>query len=414
MARIAAILVSSLVLASISPGKAQAQENDHLTCYKIKGEIKLRGLLDIETPQFGLAPGCKITKPKFFCAPTTKSNVAVLDSFTKMPVTPLPLSALPAPGDRICWQIKCAEPFPPDQLVTDQFGTQILSRLKPKFLCTPAVKGTEFCGDGSITGTEECEPADPNSACPGLCLPDCSCGVIASTCGNDIIDGNDDCDGPDLGGETCQSLGFGGGPLTCSVGCGLDVSGCIPLALGAFPATGQTSCWNSSGSLISCAGTGQDGDIQAGAALAFTDNLDGTITDLNTGLVWEKKSDDGSIHDQDTSYNWDNAFALHIATLNDPNAPFAGHTDWRVPNLRELQSLVDLAPSPTVDPAFDTGCVPSCTVTSCSCTPPSFYWSSSTFAISPTLAWTVVFSSGVGAVQPKSMNLFVRAVRGGL
>ncbi|MCZ6570417.1 MAG: DUF1566 domain-containing protein [Deltaproteobacteria bacterium] len=413
MARIAAILVSGLILVSISPGKAQAQANDHLACYRIKGEIRLKGLLDIETPQFGLAPGCKITKPKFFCAPATRGNMAVLDVITKAPVTPLPLITPPAPSDRICWQVKCPPPFPPDQLVTDPFGTQIVSRLKPKFLCTPAVKGTDFCGDGSITGTEECEPAD-DGACPDRCQPDCSCAVIPSTCGNDIIDGNDDCDGLDLGGESCQSLGFGGGLLACSAGCGLDLSGCSPLALGSFSATGQTSCWDSSGTVIPCVGTGHDGEVQAGAALAYVDNGDGTITDLNTGLMWEKKSDDDSIHDQDTSYTWDNAFALHITTLNDPIAPFAGHTDWRVPNLKELQSLVDLAPSPTVDPAFNTGCVPSCTVASCSCTPPSFYWSSSTFAISPTLAWAVLFSSGVGAVQAKSMTLFVRAVRGGL
>ncbi len=106
MARIAAILVSGLILVSISLGKAQAQANDHLTCYKIKGEIKLRGLLDIETPQFGLAPGCKITKPKFFCAPATRGNLAVLDTITRTPVTPLPLIAPPAPSDRICWQVK--------------------------------------------------------------------------------------------------------------------------------------------------------------------------------------------------------------------------------------------------------------------------------------------------------------------
>ncbi len=413
MARIAAILVSGLILVSIWPGKAQAQANDHLACYRIKGEVRLKGLLDIETPQFGLAPGCKITKPKFFCAPATRGSMAVLDVITKSPVTPLPLIAPPAPSDRICWQVKCPPPFPPDQLVTGPFGTQIVSRLRPKFLCTPAVRGTDFCGDGTITGTEECEPAD-DGACPDRCQLDCSCGVIPSTCGNDIIDGNDDCDGLDLGGETCQSLGFGGGLLVCSAGCGLDVSGCSPLALGSFSATGQTICWDSSGTVIPCAGSGHDGEIQAGAALAYVDNGDGTITDLNTGLMWEKKSDDDSIHDQDTSYTWDNAFALHITTLNDPFAPFAGHTDWRVPNLKELQSLVDLAPSPTVDPVFDTDCAPSCTVTSCSCTRTSFYWTSSTFAISPTSAWVVLFSSGVGAVQGKGMTLFVRAVRGGL
>ena len=54
-----------------------------------------------------------------------------------------------------------------------------------------------------------------------------------------------------------------------------------------FPATGQRTCWNSSGLVIVCEGTGHDGEIQAGAALAYVDNGDGTITDVNTGLMWK-------------------------------------------------------------------------------------------------------------------------------
>ncbi|MFQ5513234.1 MAG: hypothetical protein ACE5FG_02260, partial [Myxococcota bacterium] len=105
----------------IGAAPALAQTNDHLKCYQIKGDLKLKGFVDLETPQVGLEPGCKITKAKFFCAPATKSNVDVVDR-AKQPVTPLPLSALPAPGDRLCWQVKCPEPFPADQVVTDQFG----------------------------------------------------------------------------------------------------------------------------------------------------------------------------------------------------------------------------------------------------------------------------------------------------
>jgi hypothetical protein len=70
-----------------------------------------------------------------------------------------------------------------------------------------------------------------------------------------------------------------------------------------FPATGQTTCYDSAGTVIACAGTGQDGDIQAGATLRYQDNGDGTVTDKNTGLVWEKKSDDGGIHDMDNLYS---------------------------------------------------------------------------------------------------------------
>jgi len=65
-----------------------------------------------------------------------------------------------------------------------------------------------------------------------------------------------------------------GGP-TAEAGC----------AKARFPATGQTTRYDSSGLVISCAGTGQDGDIQAGAALRYVDNGNGTITDKKTGLV---------------------------------------------------------------------------------------------------------------------------------
>jgi hypothetical protein len=57
-----------------------------------------------------------------------------------------------------------------------------------------------------------------------------------------------------------------------------------------FPATGQTTCYDSTGNVIACAGTGQDGDIQAGTTLRYRDNRNGTITDKNTGLVREKTS----------------------------------------------------------------------------------------------------------------------------
>src|SRR5256886_17017803 len=82
-----------------------------------------------------------------------------------------------------------------------------------------------------------------------------------------------------------------------------------------LPATGQTTCWDSNGNAISCAGTGQDGELRKGAPLAYVDNGDGTVTDVNTGLVWEKLSDDGTVHDKDNMYTWTNAFAGHVATL---------------------------------------------------------------------------------------------------
>ena len=142
-----------------------------------------------------------------------------------------------------------------------------------------------------------------------------------------------------------------------------------------LPATGQTTCWDSSGNVIPCAGTGQDGELRKGAPLAYVDHGDGTVTDVNTGLMWEKLSDDGSVHDDHNKYTWATALAGHVATLNNTN--FAGHNDWRLPNMRELLSIVTYQNLlPTVAPAFDNHCSLGCSVTTCSCTFSGDTWTS--------------------------------------
>jgi hypothetical protein len=196
--------------------------------------------------------------------------------------------------------------------------------------------------------------------------------------------------------------------------CQADLAACLAELHGAFPATGQTTCWDSSGNVIACAGTGQDGDIRAGAALSYTDNGDGTITDNNTGLMWEKQSADGTIHDKENTYTWDDAFAIHIAGLN-AGAGFAGHTDWRLPNGKELQSIVNYENvDPALSPVFNTGCVASCTVLTCSCTRlNTWFWSSTTYEGQPTRAWFVDSNDGIVYNVDKAGSLYVRAVRGG-
>jgi hypothetical protein len=183
-----------------------------------------------------------------------------------------------------------------------------------------------------------------------------------------------------------------------------------------FPATGQTTCWDTIGNVIACGGTGQDGQIQAGGALAYVDNGDGTITDLNTHLMWEKKSTDGSIHNWGNAYTWADAFSTFIGGLN-AGAGFAGHTDWRLPNVKELQSIIDYQNyDPAVSPALTANCTgigPGCTVTTCSCTNSADYWSSTTYWHYPEYAWGVWFLNGTVHNDGKGSINGVRAVRGG-
>jgi hypothetical protein len=233
-------------------------------------------------------------------------------------------------------------------------------------------------------------------------------------CGDAIKNGSEQCDTADLGGATCASVGYSGGTLSCTSICQFDVAACTGgLTLG-YPATGQTTCYDVAGSVILCAGTGQDGDVQAGATLGYVDNGDGTISDPNTGLMWEKLSDDGSIHDRNDRYTWGDAFAVKIATLN--SSSFAGHSDWRLPNKKELVSIVNdeiAAPGPTVLASFNTGCAPACTVTTCSCTLQDAYWSSTSLAVLPGSAWGVDYATGGVVTAYKSATAPVRAVRGG-
>lgn len=51
--------------------------------------------------------------------------------------------------------------------------------------------------------------------------------VGIGVCGNAVIEGNEDCEGVNLGGQSCADLGFSGGDLSCDIACSFDVSMCI-------------------------------------------------------------------------------------------------------------------------------------------------------------------------------------------
>ena len=112
----------------------------------------------------------------------------------------------------------------------------------------------------------------------------------------------------------------------------------------AVPKTGQVTCYQGVEPFgeIPCDGTGQDGELQAGAfwpSPRWIDNSDGTVTDNLTGLMWLK---DANCFGRLT---WGDALQAVSAFGVDPD-PYAcddytaAHNDWRLPNLNELESLL--------------------------------------------------------------------------
>jgi len=91
---------------------------------------------------------------------------------------------------------------------------------------------------------------------------------------------------------------------------------------------------------------------------SLVENGDGTVTDTSTGLVWEKKCNcRGTVHDFEATYFW-SGDGRHetiwdwLRALNtEGGTGFAGHSDWRIPNVKELVSLVDYEHT---DPAIST------------------------------------------------------------
>ena len=136
--------------------------------------------------------------------------------------------------------------------------------------------------------------------------------------------------------------------------------------------------------------------------------------------MWEKKTDDGTIHDRDDRYGWTagadepsgTAFTEFLRTLNACDSldgiamtgGFAGYCDWRLPTVAELQTIL-LAPfpcatNPCVDPVFGP-------------TASFYYWSSTTLSVFADDAWYVLFSSGNVLYELKNGEFGVRAVRSG-
>ncbi len=165
--------------------------------------------------------------------------------------------------------------------------------------------------------------------------------------------------------------------------------------------TGQTGCWDASGTPISCAGTGQDGELVKGVSVSprFTDNADGTVKDNLTGLIWLKNANCFGPRNWTTALTDANTLASGACGLTDGSV--AGN--WRLPNVKELPSLLDYG---RFDPALPLG-------HPFSGVQPNVYWSSSSTASSPNYAWDVFFNSGLVFQDNKNSSYYVWPVRGG-
>jgi len=134
----------------------------------------------------------------------------------------------------------------------------------------------------------------------------------------------------------------------------------------------------------------------------FTDNGDFTITDNATGLMWAQDP----INDIGGAFASGMAWSDAITNCND--LTFAGYSDWRLPNVKELQSIVNYGRAN-----------PSIGETTASQSPwentqSARYWSSTTHADSTTSAWLVVFYYGVVTNNLKTTaTYYVRPVRAG-
>ena len=169
---------------------------------------------------------------------------------------------------------------------------------------------------------------------------------------------------------------------------------------------------------------------RAAIACRYQVNGDGTVTDFDTALQWEQKTEDGSIHDKSALFTWaastshlstadGTLFTTFLPTLNscvdDGNTPpgtvkggFAGHCDWRLPSVVELAAIVD-----TTIPGCASGaaCIDE---TVFGPTQAFVYVTGTTFGFSPTFQWYVNFADGSEDKTGKNFGLYVRAVRSGL
>ncbi len=122
----------------------------------------------------------------------------------------------------------------------------------------------------------------------------------------------------------------------------------------------------------------------------FTDNGNGTITDNYTKLVWQKVQSS-------------NAMTWEAALIYSTNFSLAGKSDWRLPNIKELQSLNDVS---LINPSFNHNYFTAIIS--------GDYWSSTSMQNNTAIAWDINTNEGIVSYHDKTASENVLLVRGGL
>jgi uncharacterized repeat protein (TIGR02543 family) len=178
-----------------------------------------------------------------------------------------------------------------------------------------------------------------------------------------------------------------------------------------LPQTAYSTCWDAYGTTVACTGTGQDGELQYGLAWPtprFVDNGNQMVTDKLSGLIWAKdanlmKTRDPSFDADGTAgdgrVSWQQALD-YVKKLN--TEKYLGYSDWRLPNINELESLVHIGQSSPATWLNGQGF---------SNVQAEYYWSSSTHASSTNCARVVNMLDGVVIHMGKPNNFYVWPVR---
>ena len=153
----------------------------------------------------------------------------------------------------------------------------------------------------------------------------------------------------------------------------------VTMQASSLPKTGQTTSYDADDD-------GEDGDLEPGVAWPdprFTDNGDGTISDNLTGLMWTQDGNAPGPPGCDTGGPLNTADALNYVACLNANS-YLGYSDWRLPNVNELQSLVHYGES---DPAAWLN-------TQGFSAQSAWYRSSTTNASNTSQAWVVMMGNG--------------------